>query len=706
MREIFTFISLSICMASYAQSGELDSIKEVFYSSIEHDTIRAEAAILVANEIYYTNFDEAILLLDSAENLVHKKHEVWAGRISHSKAKILQRTNHFGQSFQALQKAEDYFKLAGFTSGHGHVYIVKGNIYLDLGEYDSAMDAYIRAAELFEKINHLDGQAIALSGIGDIHSLTGNSDKAILYYKKAIKMDRAQDYQRGIASSMTNMGGAFHRLLQYDTAKYYYETAGEIHQQVGNKIGHANVLNNLGLLLMDQGHDLESVSFFEKSLAIHDSLGSAGGKAIANRNLGSAMFNMGNYSKTIVYCQTSKQIAINDSLIDDIREACDCLREVYFRTNDYKNAYVNAMLAHELKDSISNVSSMRSITQRELKYGFNKVLLKDSLAHQHEIQVEKAERKASEAEKDAEIQQGRWVIFAGIGGLLIMVLYAIVLWRSNNQKKKANAIIKEQKVAVELQKEIVEERNHEIMDSLKYAKRIQSAILPPKKIVKQYLDKSFILYKPKDVVAGDFYWMEPVNENVIFAAADCTGHGVPGAMVSVICNNGLNRSVREHGLLDPGKILDKTREIVISEFEKSEEEVKDGMDIALCSLNGLELKYAGANNPLWIIRNGEIIETKANKQPIGKYTDPKPFITHTIQLQKGDTIYIFSDGYVDQFGGEKGKKFKPSNFRKLLLSMQNDSMESQRELLDEAFEAWRGELEQIDDVCVIGVRIE
>jgi serine phosphatase RsbU (regulator of sigma subunit) len=226
------------------------------------------------------------------------------------------------------------------------------------------------------------------------------------------------------------------------------------------------------------------------------------------------------------------------------------------------------------------------------------------------------------------------------------------------------------------------------------------------------LQESFILYKPKDIVAGDFYWLESVpgpgkNDSplVLFAAADCTGHGVPGAMVSVVCNNGLNRSVREYGLTDPGKILDKTREIVVQEFEKSEEEVKDGMDIALCSLKGTTLQYAGAHNPLWIIRNGELLETKANKQPIGKFDNPEPYTTHTIELQKGDSVYIFSDGFADQFGGDNGKKLKTANFKKLLLSIQKENMQKQKELIDEAFESWKGNIEQLDDVCVIGVKI-
>jgi serine phosphatase RsbU (regulator of sigma subunit) len=251
----------------------------------------------------------------------------------------------------------------------------------------------------------------------------------------------------------------------------------------------------------------------------------------------------------------------------------------------------------------------------------------------------------------------------------------------------------------------LEEKNQEILDSINYAKRIQNAILPPMKLVKEYLSQSFILYKPKDIVARDFYWLEHTAGKVLFAAADCTGHGVPGVMVSVVCNNGLNRAVREHGLTDPVQILDKTREIVVQEFEKSDEEVKDGMDIALCTIEGYNLQYAGANNPLWVIRNGELFETIANKQPIGKFDNLQAYATHTFELQKGVSIYIFSDGYVDQFGGDKGKKFKTKAFRELLLSIQDKAMEEQKIFIDETFENWKGELEQLDDVCVIGVRI-
>jgi serine phosphatase RsbU (regulator of sigma subunit) len=303
-----------------------------------------------------------------------------------------------------------------------------------------------------------------------------------------------------------------------------------------------------------------------------------------------------------------------------------------------------------------------------------------------------------------------WTIASICALVVLIVIGVIIFWnrslkREITARKEAEEQLNISYKEIHFQKDLVDEKNREITDSIKYAKRIQSAILPPNKLVKEHLKDSFVLYKPKDIVAGDFYWLETKGDRVLFAAADCTGHGVPGAMVSVVCNNGLNRSVREYGLTDPAEILNKTREIVIQEFEKSEEEVKDGMDIAICSLENNVLKYAGANNPLWIVRDGDIMETKANKQPIGKFMKPEPFITHTFNLEAGDTFYIFSDGFIDQFGGEKGKKFKAKNFKDLLLMVQDLSMEDQKTKIDSVFYEWMADFEQLDDVCVIGVRV-
>ncbi len=268
--------------------------------------------------------------------------------------------------------------------------------------------------------------------------------------------------------------------------------------------------------------------------------------------------------------------------------------------------------------------------------------------------------------------------------------------------------VKQRTSEVVLQKELVETKNKEITDSIEYALRIQTAILPTQKIIKQKLENSFILYKPKDIVAGDFYWMETIDDLVLFAACDCTGHGVPGAMVSVVCHNALNRAVREFGLTQPAEILDKTAEIVIENFSKSEEKIKDGMDISLCAYNikTKKLEWAGANNPLWLIKNSELVETKADKQPIGMHDNKRPFTNHQFTLNTGDSIYLFTDGFADQFGGEiKEKKLTRKRFKELLFTIQNLPMPEQGLALEKFLIDYRKKIEQIDDVLVMGVKI-
>lgn len=265
---------------------------------------------------------------------------------------------------------------------------------------------------------------------------------------------------------------------------------------------------------------------------------------------------------------------------------------------------------------------------------------------------------------------------------------------------------------LQLQKDLMGEKNQEILDSITYAERLQQAILPPLKQFVGKVEDIFILYKPKDIVSGDFYWMATRGKKVLIAAVDCTGHGVPGAMVSVVGSNGLYRCIKEFGLSKPSEILDRLTDIVIETFESDGTGIKDGMDISLCSIDRETrlVEFAGANNPLWISK-GEaksaesIIEIKGNKQPIGAFEHRKPFTNHSIQLEKGDSIYMFTDGFADQFGGLKGKKFKYKPFRKLIAENSNLPMEQQRTHLDYSFEKWRGDFEQVDDICLIGIRL-
>jgi len=276
--------------------------------------------------------------------------------------------------------------------------------------------------------------------------------------------------------------------------------------------------------------------------------------------------------------------------------------------------------------------------------------------------------------------------------------------------KERTAEVVRQKEEIEGQSRQIEELYNQVTDSILYAKRIQEAILPSNEDISKHVKDFLILFRPKDIVSGDFYWFSEKNGKAILAAADCTGHGVPGALMSMIGSSLLNEVVNEKGITKPSDILEALREGVIKSLNQSGEsgEQKDGMDIALLALdpNSNTLEFAGAYNPLVQVRNGEIIEVKADRQPIGIFHDYKdrPFVNHQVEVLPGDVVYIFTDGYVDQFGGPNGKKFKGSRFKSLLLSIQDKTMTEQREILNTSIEEWMGEEEQIDDILVIGIK--
>lgn len=304
--------------------------------------------------------------------------------------------------------------------------------------------------------------------------------------------------------------------------------------------------------------------------------------------------------------------------------------------------------------------------------------------------------------------------------LLAIVVFWFIRYRERRyrvqQQRLENVVTERTREVVlaseraEYQRQLVEQKNKEILDSISYAKRIQRAMLPAEEELNQHLGDYAVFYQPKDIVAGDFYWFETVGKYKMIAVADCTGHGVPGAIVSVVCYNALNRSVREYNLIDPGKILDKTREIILDELSKHDENVKDGMDISLLVIDeqSNQALWAGANNPLWMIQKSDtsLIEWKGDKQPIGLHVNNQPYTTHTIEWESGDLFIMFTDGYCDQFGGEQGKKFKAANLKQTLLKHADASAAKTGKILADTFASWKAAEEQVDDVCVLLLKMD
>ncbi len=576
-------------------------------------------------------------------------------------------------------KAFDYFQLYGSKKQLADVLNAISHCYGYSNQYQLCIEYNMKALALYENLKDTASQGNSHSQIGVAYYHLKNWDKAAEFFTNALKLASLTKNKNNQARFMNNIGLIFEQNDDFDTALEYYTKALIIKHEIGDSLSISRTLANMGNIYFEKKEFDKAIDIYEKSILIKRKFNDYGGLSNVLQNLGYTYLRMKKYATSIKYINEAITIAKEGNDLAREQQAYDKLSELYNEVKDYKNALKYVELSYKLKDSLASINKAELIAELDNRFQMEK---KDKEIALQQVEIEK---------QNTEVKlQSRQKIWFAIGLVLALILL-LVAYRGFKLKQKANLII--------------EEKNREIMDSINYAKRIQSAILPPEKVVKEYLSQSFILYKPKDIVAGDFYWLEHRDGKILFAAADCTGHGVPGAMVSVVCNNALNRSVREHGLTEPGMILNKTREIVVEEFEKSDEEVNDGMDIALCTLEDNILHYAGAHNPLWIIRKGELMETKANKQPIGKFDNQLPYTTHIFELEKGDSVYVFSDGYVDQFGGEKGKKYKAQAFKKLLLSIQEKSMEEQKSIIDNTFESWKGNLEQVDDVCVIGVKI-
>ncbi len=721
----FILSTIIVLLLGQTTFGQADSLRLLTKNNSLHDTIRYKAYYDLAWHFMYSDRDSAkfyaeILINEAQEG----HHDQW---VSNGFSALGVSYLVYGMYEDAISPLTENLKInttLGNKKFMASSYANLGICYKNMSQFGKALDLSQKSLKLKEELKDTLGQARTYASIGTLYRAMGDNRKALDIFLLADSTFILLGDQKSHGLTLINLGLIYDDLGQVNKALECYENCEKIYLEINYQQGLANLYSNRGNLYRDMGRYREGIAEAKKALQIRQALNDIGGLLASYMNLGALYNHDQQHQKAREHCEKALQLAEENHNIEGIFSCHDCLYKAYKEMGSTQKALYHYETSKSWEDSLINEDKQREVIRLETQYSFEKQAILDSLNYVKELAVKDVElealaanERASEAEKSqlkAESKRNNVIKIALIVGLLFVVAFALFAYRRFQLTRAQNVIIEKQKEEVEVQrqaavfqKELVEEKNKEILDSINYAKRIQTAILPPDKLVKQYLEDSFILYKPKDIVAGDFYWCEPIKNGVLFAAADCTGHGVPGAMVSVICNNGLNRAVREYDLTMPGQILDKTREIVIAEFEKSEEEVKDGMDIALCALENKVLHYSGANNPLWIVRNGasEIEEIKADKQPIGKYANPQPYTTHAIELNEGDSFYIFSDGYADQFGGVKGKKFKAASFKKLLLSIQNVSIEQQRQLIDEAFEKWKGDLEQLDDVCVIGVRM-
>lgn len=630
---------------------------------------------------------------------------------------------------------------AGDSIGVSNIYVNIGFALQTISKFDEALK-YYKLAESnyirFKKYTELAGNYNNIASIyntkGDVRNAIDNLMLSMKYYDKA-------GNQKGVAWIYNSLGYVYFQQNERKLAGEWYKKALDLATQLDYKEALALIYNNIGSLEKENNNTAKAIEYHLRALKLRKLMRDIRGEIMSLNNIGSLLMMTHNYMRAELYLNDCKQKCIETNFVSGLTKCYINLASLKYNQGKMNEAKVFSDSAYTLSKMTDNVDQVLEASERAYRIekdlgNVNKalfyleevMLLRDSLnskaiqrelyKKQFEYDLDKEQQAFDfqKRKKELELEQQRKVKNVFIISLICVVVLGIYITYGLFQTRKKNRIIS-------LQKEFIEDKQKEIVDSITYAKRLQEAILPNDDLLKDFFSDSFVLYKPKDIVAGDFYWFDVQDNTLFVAAADSTGHGVPGAMVSIVCYNALDKSVREFGLKKPGEILDKTRELVLETFTRSGEEIRDGMDISLVAIELSELKkekigisWSGANNPLWYLTDGVMHELKANKQPVGKAENPVPFSTQTMELKKGDTVYLFTDGYADQFGNEegatdsigafgKGKKFKYKRLKDYLVSLSNENMDSQRQTLEKRFNSWKGILEQVDDVTIIGLKL-
>lgn len=604
--------------------------------------------------------------------------------------------------------------LARITRGHQiqdhfqRIYSDRGNFNEHVGNPGKAFDEFNKMYDLAIFYKDTVCFGVANGSIAWLNSKYGRDELAIKRFKVNLTLwksigdfDHAAAACQNIQTCLINLEN-YGEALEYSKEGYNYclliqDTTRIMEATYWLAKSYADVIINkvsTDSSLIDSALYLNDISMEYHQRYNH--------RYLLSRNFlleGEIKLMKGEYPLALKFCSDAIKSTVNNtSNADLIVTSCDCIAQAYAGMGKFNEALVWKEKFRFMSDSLSNLGRAVELEQKELTENLEQQKLETQL-------LADMEREKKEAELAGDLKSRRIYIVVGIA--MFSIFIGIFFWIRKNARKK------------EFVNQQIGHFNREITDSINYARRIQTAILPSEANIRRHFEHHFIYYQPKDIVAGDFYWFEDAGDHLHFAAADCTGHGVPGAMVSVVCHNALNRAVREFRLDDPGAILDRTKELVIEAFQNkgfNDKTIRDGMDISLCTFgagavkNGIkeiELRFAGAHNPVWILRKdaAEMEIIKGTRQPIGQTYTTVPFESHTVTIYSGDQVYFFTDGFADQFGGPEGKKFRYKTLRTLLVENSRMSMHDQRKALEIALGKWMSDIEQIDDVCVIGVRI-
>ncbi|PCH66498.1 MAG: hypothetical protein COC01_07885 [Bacteroidetes bacterium] len=707
---VLTFlISLISFHNSFSQNqSEIDSLENVLSHSNE-DTNKINLLNLLAWKLCSNDFKAALSYANEANKL--------SSKLAYNRGLISSYNNmglvydYKGDFSNSLLYYDKYLKLSeklGRKYGVASAYNNMASVYLSKGDFPQSLSYFLKATELYEELNNKKGMSITYNNIGLIYSEQGKYDKAIAYYNKANTIKEGINDIEGRAIGLINLAVIYYNKGDFVKALDYTKQSLELQINSNDKEGMAKSYSNLGEIYITLDSISRASKCLDNALTIYLEIDNKIGEASTLNSLGFLYEKKGEFSKAIEYMEASIRIAKDIGMKKDLQNYYKSLSYIYASIQKYGNAYKYHQIYSSIKDSVFNESSAKSMNEMQAKYESEKKEKEiDILSRDNELKALQTLQQENQIKK-----QWYWIIGnAFILGLLIALIY--VVYSQLKFKRLTNKELELTNDQLEHINTELEKKDKNISESINYAQRIQETIMPTQKQLQAAFPESFIFYKAKDVVSGDFPWVMH-NENVFFAAAvDCTGHGVPGAMMSMIGYFLLNDIIGGRKMKDPAIILDQLHQGIKRTLKQEENlESKDGMDIALCAINREkhELHYAGAHRSLLLLHNNEIEEIRGDRFPVGglQYSSRGKeikFKNHKLQLEEGDSIYFYSDGLIDQIGGPKGRRFQNNQVKEIIIENKSKPMYEIKDVFNDRFNKWMGNEKQLDDVIMMGIRV-
>ncbi len=746
----------------YRRMGSLKEATEYYQKALkiaeELDDSELKARTYNNLGIVYINTGE----LKKAEKFYQKAIRIY--QAADNKQKLANCYNNLGlvYAYQGdLKKAEEKYESAAqifvelnMLPQAAKSYNNLALIYQNQGNYFKAVDFYYKALRIYEKNGDREGKAVIYNNLGNIYIQQKDFKNAEKYYEKALKLYKQLQDAEGIGEVYNNLGNVFYEKNKLEKSLEYYQKALGIFQKANNRKYIPVTLNNIADVLTAQQKIKEARKYYLQALRLAKELNLLTSQAVSLKGIGKSYISNREWNKGYHYLKQAEKLAEKTGDIELQRDIAQLLTDYYYYVKNYKRALEYQHLYYRLSDSISNKKYKELLLSRDLKLQYEKEKEIQNARHQAELEKQKLIAK-QEQEKQ------RIVIFSIASVLLLLFVFFVVILNRYKTIRKQNRIITTQKAELEQQAEElrvinenlkakneeiqqqseelrilnemltrqkaeIEQKNKDIMASIQYAYRLQKTLIDASNVFREYLPPHFLFFFPKDILSGDFYWIYKTDEYDYVAVADCTGHGVPGALISILGMEFLNQIMEKYDAPAPNVILDVLRQKFIERFYSGSgaEKHRDGMDISLIRIRGNTLEFAAANNPLYIITKNPkfypedlitsefsedeeiyILQINADKTPIGYYETLVPFSLKTLEIQPDDEIVLLSDGFQDQFGGHRGKKLGRKNLKRILLKIYSLPTEEQYNFLANFLNNWKNENVQTDDITVFGLKV-